>query len=273
MPVSLERREDPAGDLVAAGDAAEDVEQDRTHLRVARDHLERGDDSLGRPAAAEVAEVGGPPAGDDDHVDRRHREPGAVAEDPDRPVELHVDDAALAGERLERVGRPRVSQLGEIRVAPERRVVDGHLRVEGPNDALGRDDERVHLAEGRVRLDVAAVERLDDALDLRALSLVGDARGELAGVVRLEAFERVDVDAHERVGVLGCDLLDLDAALRREHEQRLPGAAVERHREVVLAGDLGGALDPQPADRVPADVEAEDVRLRPVRPRRDPRRA
>jgi hypothetical protein len=40
-------------------------------------------------------------------------------------------------------------------------------------------------------------------------------------------LERVDVDAHECVGILGCDLLDLDAALRREHEQGLPGAAVE----------------------------------------------
>ena len=77
--------------------------------------------------------------------------------------------------------------------------------------------------------------------------------------MRLEALERVDVDADERVGVLGRDLLDLDPALRREHEQRLPGAAVERDREVVLARDLRGALDPEPADDVPPDVEAEDV--------------
>ena len=116
--------EDAARDLVAARDAAEDVEEDRAHLVVARDHLERSDDAGGRAAAAEVAEVRGPPAGDDDHVDGRHREAGAVAEDPDRAVELHVDDAALAGERLERVGRLRVAQLGEVRRAgraPSRR--------------------------------------------------------------------------------------------------------------------------------------------------------
>ncbi len=31
--------------------------------------------------------------------------------------------------------------------------------------------------------------------------------------MRLVALERIDVDADERVGVLGRDLLDLDAAL------------------------------------------------------------
>ena len=40
-------------------------------------------------------------------------------------------------------------------------------------------------------------------------------------LVRLEALERIDVQARERVGVLRRDLLDLDAALGREHEQRL----------------------------------------------------
>jgi hypothetical protein len=41
--------QDPARDLVAARDAAEDVEEDRLHLRVARDHLERVDDALASP--------------------------------------------------------------------------------------------------------------------------------------------------------------------------------------------------------------------------------
>ena len=65
-------------------------------------------------AAAEVAEVRGPPAGDDDDVDRRHREPGAVAEDADLAVELDVGDALLARERLERVGRARVAHLRDV---------------------------------------------------------------------------------------------------------------------------------------------------------------
>ena len=43
------------------------------------------------------------------------------------------------------------------------------------------------------------------------------------------------MEPDERVGILLRDLLDLDAALRREHEERLLRAAVERDREVVLA--------------------------------------
>ena len=63
----------------------------------------------------------------------------------------------------------------------------------------------------------------------------------------------------ERVGILLGDLLDLDAALRREHEQRLLRATVERDREVVLLRDVGRALDPEAPDDVPVDVEPEDV--------------
>ena len=67
------------------------------------------------------------------------------------------------------------------------------------------------------------------------------------------------MQAHERVGVVLGDLLDLDAALRREHEERLLRATVERDREVVLLRDVGGLLDPDLLDDVAADVEPDDV--------------
>ncbi len=67
------------------------------------------------------------------------------------------------------------------------------------------------------------------------------------------------MQAGERLRLRRCDLLDLDAALGREHEEGLLLGAVERDREVVLLRDLGCALDPQLAHDVPADVEAEDL--------------
>ena len=89
---------------------------------------------------------------------------------------------------------------------------------------------------------------------------------EPAGLPGLEALERIDVQARERVRVLLGDLLDLDAALGREHEQRLLLAAVEGDREVVLLGDVRGLLDPELLDDVAPDVEPEDVaRLLPRR--------
>src|SRR5579871_1692771 len=75
----------------------------------------------------------------------------------------------------------------------------------------------------------------------------------------LETLQRIDVHAGESVWALGGDLLDLDAAFGREHEKRLSRATVERHRKVVLALDVGGGLDPEAPDGVPADLEPEDL--------------
>ena len=49
---------------------------------------------------------------------------------PTDAVELHVGDALLARERLERVGRLDVAHLGDVGMAEERAVVDRELRVE-----------------------------------------------------------------------------------------------------------------------------------------------
>ena len=75
----------------------------------------------------------------------------------------------------------------------------------------------------------------------------------------LEPDERLDVEAGESVGTLLCDLLDVDAALGGQHEERLLLAPVERDREVVLLGDLGRSLDPELLDDVPPDVETKDL--------------
>src|SRR5204862_7068369 len=87
---------DAPRDLVAARDAAEDVEEDRPHLAIGGDHLERVDDALRIAAAAEIAEVGRPAARQRDRVERGHNQTGAVAEYPDLALQLHVGDVLLA---------------------------------------------------------------------------------------------------------------------------------------------------------------------------------
>ena len=161
-----------------------------------------------------------------------------------------------------------VAHLGDVGMPVERVVVDGELRVERPHLAFRRDDQRVDLAEHRVGLDEAGVELPDDVQDLLLLARVGDpgAVDQSAPLVGLEALERVDVEARQSVRVVLGDLLDLDAALGREHEERLLRPAVERDREVVLLGDLGRLLDPELAHDVAVDVEAEDL-ARPCAPR------
>ena len=74
--------------------------------------------------------------------------------------------------------------------------------------------------------------------------------------------------ADDRVGVRLGDLLDLDAALGRAHQQDPPLGPVEDGREVELLDDVGGRADQDLADGHALDVHAEDRRRRPPPPRR-----
>ena len=79
------------------------------------------------PASRKLA--GSPPALLDD-VERRHDEPGAVAEDADVAVELDVGEAPLLGHLLLRILGRGVAQLRVLRVTEERVAVERDLRVE-----------------------------------------------------------------------------------------------------------------------------------------------
>src|SRR4029453_6562315 len=124
-----------------------------------------------------------------------------------------------------------------------------------------RHGERVDLAQHRVRLREALVQASDDVEHLLLLAWIVDAGAvdQPATLVRRKSFEHVRMQARERLRLRGRDLLDVATTLRREHEQRLLLRAVEGDREVVLLRDVRGALDPQPADDVAANVEAEDL--------------
>ena len=65
------RLDDALGDLLAAGDAAEDVDEDGLHVLVEVDHLERPGHHVGVGAAADVEEVGRRAADLVDDVERR----------------------------------------------------------------------------------------------------------------------------------------------------------------------------------------------------------
>src|ERR1700719_3706640 len=69
------RGHEPAGDLVATRDAAEDVHEHALHARVHKDHAERVLDHLCPSAAADVAEVGRVAAGALHQVEGAHAQP------------------------------------------------------------------------------------------------------------------------------------------------------------------------------------------------------
>ena len=132
--------DEPARDLVAAGDAAEDVDEDRLDVLVLEDQPHRRRHPVGLRAAADVEEVGRLAAGPLHEVHRRHREAGAVDHAAD--VALELDERQVVAARLD-VGRVlgvEVAQRLEVGVAGERRVVERDLRVEAdePLDAASR---------------------------------------------------------------------------------------------------------------------------------------
>ncbi len=92
--------------------------------------------------------------------------------------------------------------------------VDGHdLPVRVGLCGVGHD-EGVDLGDGAVFVGVELGEGehdFDGLADL--LALEAELEGDLACLVGLEAEDRVDGGFDDGVGVVVCDLLDLDAAL------------------------------------------------------------
>ena len=90
------RLDEAAGHLVAARDAAEDVDQDGPHVLVRQDQAHRRGHLVGARATADVQEVGRLAAGALDEVHRGHGQPGAVD---------HAADGALEPDEAEALGR------------------------------------------------------------------------------------------------------------------------------------------------------------------------
>ena len=122
--------DDAVGHVVGPGDAAEDVEEDRLHVRVGGDDLERVDDLLRARAAADVEEVGRLAAVVLHQVHRGHREPGAVHHAAHVAVELDEREVGPARRRLARLLGRVVAQHAEVGPPEELVVVDDDLGVE-----------------------------------------------------------------------------------------------------------------------------------------------
>ena len=97
---SAKALDDAVGDLLAPCDSAEDVDEDRAHVLVVVDHIERCGHHVGARPAADVEEVGGLAAHLIDDVERAHRQPGAVGDDAHRAVEADVLQILLLGQPL-----------------------------------------------------------------------------------------------------------------------------------------------------------------------------
>src|SRR3954454_5804643 len=185
---------DAVGHGVAGRDPAEDVDEDALHGRVGQDDVQPVAHDLGRGATADVEEVGRldaaellPGVGDD--VQGAHDQAGTVADDAHLALELDVVEVLLLGARLERVGGGGVLE-GGVRLLPERGVlVEGDLRVERENRAVGGPGQRVDLDQRGVLLR-EHLPQLDGDRD----DLVAHLGGEVGRVDDLGGLGLVDAD-------------------------------------------------------------------------------
>ena len=216
-------RDDALGDDVAAHDAAEDVDEDALHGRIAEDDLERRGDLLLRGAAADVEEIGGLAAFELDDVHRRHGEAGAVDHAADVAVELDVGEVVFRRLDLHRILFGEVAQRLEIRVTELGIVVEADLGIEHHQLTLIGHRQRIDLDLRRVRADeglVKAAEHLPRLLG--EIAGKAERRGHFAAVVRHQSGRRIDGDGADLLGRLVRDLLDVHAAFGRSDDGRRP---------------------------------------------------
>ena len=72
--------------------------------------------------------------------------------------------------------------------------------------------------------------------------------GDAPAVVGHDAGGRVDRDGEDLVRRVVGDLLDVHAALGRDHDGDAAGLAVDKRRKVELGGDVGALLDVEAVD-------------------------
>ena len=219
------RLDQAAGDLVAAGDAAEDVDQDRL--------APCGSARMRRIAAATLSALAPPPmsrklAGSPPARLTRSivviASPAPLTMQPIGAVEVDEADVVVARLDVGRVLLVEVAQLLQVRVAGERGVVEGDLGVEagealdaGPRRPLSRT-----IASGLTSTRSASFAFI---VATRPLAIFTKSRrcgppsptreGQLARLVVEQAEERMGRDPEDRLRRRPGDLLDLDAALGR----------------------------------------------------------
>ena len=221
---------------VAADDAAEDVDQDGLHRRVAEDDAEGLLNPLGIGRTANVQEVGRLTTAELDDVHGGHGQAGTIHHAADIAVELHVVEAGFSGFHLRGVLLGGVAHGSIVRVAVEAVAVEGHLGVHRDDAVIGGLEDGVDLEHRGIAADVGGVEGLDE-FDHLLERLAGQAEveGDAAGLEIAQAERRVDGLLEDLVRRLLRDGLDVHATLGAVHDDVAALTAVEQHAHVEFA--------------------------------------
>ena len=195
-----------------------------------------------------------------DHVEGRHDQAGAVADDADLAVELDVVEVLGLGGLLQRVDRGLVDQRLVVGVPEAGVLVQGDLRVQQEHPAVADLGQRVDLDQRRVLGHEGLPELHRDVDDL--LGHLGRELGggdDLARLGLVHALVGVDGDLGDPLRVLLGDRLDLHAAGHAGDAEEGAVGPVQQVGEVVLLLDVRGLGQHHLVHGVALDVHAEDV--------------
>ena len=249
-PTCLHGDHHALGDQVAADDAAKDVHEDRAHLGIGKNELERRRHSFGGRATAHVEEVRRIAAVQLDEIHGRHGEARAVHHAGDVAIERDVVEVVFARRALDRIFLRRIAQARQRLLTENRIRVDVDLRVERDEVATLGDDQRIDLEQRRVALEVNAVQRHENRLELANLrALEAEPEGDLAALIALQARGRIDVDTQDLLGRVRRDFLDVHAAGGGGDDRDAAALAIQRERQIDFALDLRTRLDVDDFDR------------------------
>src|SRR5207244_11349104 len=145
--------------------------------------------------------------------------------------------------------RVDIPERRHVRVAEERIVVEGELRVESQHAPVGRDDQRVELGERAVLGAVAGEEVLGEgAARLLLLPREAEPERQAPGLEGLEAEGGVRPLAQDLLRRPRRDLLDLHPPGLARHDDLGRSRPVERDRQIELRSDGRRFLDEDAAD-------------------------
>ena len=140
-------RDHAFGDDVALHDAAEDIDQNPLHVRIAGDDLERRRHALLGRRAADIEEVRRRPPIELDDVHGGHREAGAVDHAADLAVERDVIELVFRRFDFLGVFLGLVAQRQDVGMAEQRVVVEADLGIEADQLLVLGDDQRIDLEQ------------------------------------------------------------------------------------------------------------------------------